>query len=69
MIQPRLLPARLRVARTDADDALIASPSTRMLLAFAALGKPMYEGTVPAHIKARRRAKNKAARHARRAAR
>ncbi|WP_280389861.1 hypothetical protein [Nocardia wallacei] len=29
--------------------------------------KPMYEGTVPEHVKARRRAKNKAARKSRKA--
>lgn len=31
--------------------------------------KSIYAGTVPAHVKARRRAANKAARHARRASR
>lgn len=40
-----------------------------MALAFSRLGKPFYEGTVPPHVKARRRAANKAARRARRAGR
>lgn len=43
--------------------------STQMLLALGRLGKHVYEGTVPAHVKAKRRAANKAARAARRAAR
>jgi hypothetical protein len=43
--------------------------STRMLLAMARAGRPIYEGTVPVAVVARRRAANKAARKARRAAR
>ena len=43
--------------------------STQMLLAMGAIGKPMYEGTVPGHVKARRRRQGKAARVARRASR
>jgi hypothetical protein len=43
--------------------------STRMLLAMARTGRPVYEGTVPAAVKARRRAANKRARLARRSAR
>jgi len=42
-------------------------PSTQMLMAISATGKHLYQGTVPAHIKARRRAANKAARIARKA--
>lgn len=41
--------------------------TTGMLAAFAAFQKPMYLGTVPPAEKAKRRAKNKAARKARRA--
>lgn len=54
---------------TDEQAAKVTSPSTQMAVAMAATGKPFYEGTVPAATKARRRAKNKAARRARRAAR
>lgn len=43
--------------------------STGMLVALGALGKHVYEGTVPAGVIAHRRAKNKAARAARKAAR
>jgi hypothetical protein len=45
------------------------SPSTKMALALAATGKRVYEGTVPAAVKARRRAANKRAKTARKAAR
>jgi hypothetical protein len=65
--------ATLQTAITDAvgveDIAKASSPSTKMALALAATGKRVYEGTVPAAVVARRRAKNKAARKARRAAR
>jgi hypothetical protein len=44
-------------------------PSTQMLLAMGALGKPMYGGTVDPVTKGRRRAANKRARIARRAGR
>lgn len=44
----------------------LETPQTRMLLALNAKGKPMYQGTVPAAVKAKRRAGNKAARKARR---
>jgi hypothetical protein len=37
-----------------------------MLVAFRELGYRMYEGTVPEHVKARRRAANKVARKSRR---
>lgn len=47
------------------DIAKATSPSTKMALALAATGKRVYEGTVPGHVKARRRARNKAARRAR----
>lgn len=43
--------------------------STGMLVALGAMKKHLYEGTVPAAVVARRRAKNKAARAARRASR
>lgn len=42
---------------------------TQMLGALAATGKRVYEGTVPQHVIDRRRAANKRARVARRAAR
>lgn len=51
------------------DDDAELKPSTRMLLAMSRLGKPVYGGTVPAPVVARRRAANKAARKARRASR
>jgi hypothetical protein len=51
------------------DIAKADSPSTKMALALAATGKHVYEGTVPQHVIAARRAKNKAARKARRASR
>ncbi|GAA1714683.1 hypothetical protein [Brachybacterium phenoliresistens] len=41
--------------------------SYQLAILGALQGKPMYEGTVPAHVKARRRRQNKAARIARRA--
>jgi hypothetical protein len=40
--------------------------ATGMLVALANTGKHLYEGTVPAAVKAQRRTKNKAARAARR---
>lgn len=43
--------------------------ATGMLVALADTGKHLYQGTVPAAVKASRRRKNKAARAARRAAR
>lgn len=43
--------------------------ATGMLVALSETGKHVYLGTVPAAVKARRRAKNKAARRARRASR
>lgn len=53
--------------------ALAQSPaqrnSTGMLLALGDTGKHVYQGTVPAHVKAKRRAQNKSARVARRAGR
>ena len=59
-----------RVTTIDADEIAHANrASTQMLLAMGRIGKPIYEGTVPGHVKARRRAINKAARRARRAAR
>lgn len=45
------------------------SPSTQMAVALNATGKTLYAGTVPAAVKARRRAANKRARAARRATR
>lgn len=51
------------------DVAKANSPATKMLLAISATGKHLYEGTVSAAEKSRRRAKNKAARRARRAGR
>lgn len=54
---------------TPLDISKAESPSTKMLLAMSALGKPIYEGTVPAAVKATRRRRNRAARAARKAAR
>lgn len=45
------------------------STGTKMLLALARTGKHVYAGTVPPHVIAKRRAANKRARIARRAAR
>lgn len=63
----------LSQAITDAvgadDVAKASSTDTQMLLALAATGKHVYEGTVPAAVIARRRAANRQARIARRAAR
>lgn len=42
--------------------------ATGMLLALANTGRHIYLGTVPGHVKAERRRKNRAARRARRAA-
>ena len=57
-----------RVTTASAEDIEKAEqPSTKMLLALAATGRRVYEGTVPGVVVARRRAKNKAARIARRA--
>jgi hypothetical protein len=59
-----------RVTTVTPDDiAKATSPSTKMALALAATRKRVYEGTVPGAVKAERRAKNKAARKARRATR
>lgn len=51
------------------DIAKAEGNSTKMLLALAASGKHIYQGTVSVAEKARRRRRNKAARHARRAVR
>jgi hypothetical protein len=63
----------IRTAITEAvgpdDIAKANSPATKMALALAATGKRVYEGTVPAATVAKRRAKNKAARKARRVTR
>jgi hypothetical protein len=59
----------------DAVDALHAEMEAtqtlrwRFSLAMAKTGKHVYAGTVPSHVKARRRAANKAARASRRAGR
>lgn len=46
--------------------AVDRSPSLNMLLALNRTGRHIYEGTVPQHVKARRRARNKVARLSRR---
>ncbi|GAB3863291.1 hypothetical protein GCM10028801_30570 [Nocardioides maradonensis] len=57
-----------RVNTLSPEDIAIAErPSTRMLLAIADTGKHLYQGTVPAHVKAKRRARNKVARLSRKA--
>lgn len=53
---------------SDEDLAKASSPSTKMAVALSRLAH-VYGGTVPAHVKAKRRRQNKAARIARRAAR
>ena len=59
-----------RVSTISPEDiAKATSPSTKMALALAATGRRVYEGTVPAAVVAKRRAKNKAARKARRSLR
>jgi hypothetical protein len=65
-----LMPRRVET-RTDEQLAVAEGnrPTTQMLLAISATGKHLYQGTVPAHVKARRRRQNKAARLARRAGR
>jgi hypothetical protein len=68
-IPSRLMPTRLRVAQTEADDLKVSSASTQMAVVMAVLGKPFYEGTVSPAVVAQRRTKNKAARVARRAGR
>lgn len=52
---------------TPEDIAHAERPSTQMLLAMGALGKPVYGGTVDPVTVAARRRRNKAARCARRA--
>ena len=52
---------------TDEDRDKVTSPGTKMLMAMAALGKPVYPGTVSEATKAKRRAKNKVARASRKA--
>lgn len=54
---------------TDEERAKAYSPQVQMGVALNLLGKPFYEGTVAPATKAKRRARNKAARKARRAAR
>ena len=61
-----LLPQRIRIT-SDEDVAQQWSPQSQMAIAMG--GMQIYRGTVPAHVKAKRRAKNKAARLARRASR
>lgn len=51
------------------DIARASSPGTQMLLALAATGKHVYQGTVPKAVIERRRAANRRARLARRAGR
>lgn len=54
---------------TDEERDHASRASTQMLAAIAATGRHLYQGTVDPATKARRRAKNKAARRARRASR
>lgn len=51
---------------TPDDIAKASSPSTQMLLAMGATGRKVYEGTVPAAVVAKRRAKNSGALKAKR---
>lgn len=48
-------------------DPIAQANSAGMLFAMGARRMPIYEGTVPEHVIAKRRAKNRAARRARRA--
>lgn len=65
-----VIPAPERVTTITPEEIRHANrPSTQMALALAAKGGHTYEGTVDPAVKARRRAKNRAARKARRAAR
>ena len=57
------LPGRIDIGLSEEEKTL--SPSTKMLLAMSRLRKPIYQGTVPAHVKASRRRKDRAARRAR----
>lgn len=59
------LPGRVSIPGVTEDD-LALSDSTKMLLALSRTKRHFYEGTVPAATVARRRAKNRAARRARR---
>lgn len=59
----KLAPGVTTVAPDDIAKA--TSPSTKMLLALAATGRRVYEGTVPGAVKAKRREQNRAARRAR----
>lgn len=63
----RSIAQAVKDAVTAEDIAKADSPTTKMLLAMAATGKRVYEGTVAPATIARRRAKNKASRRARRA--
>lgn len=59
------LPGRVSLPGVAEED-LRLKDSTKMLLALSRTHRHFYEGTVPAAVKARRRAKNRAARRARR---
>jgi len=60
---------RLSENVTPLDVSKAESPSTKMLLALAATGKHIYEGTVSPAVKDVRRRANKASRAARRVSR
>lgn len=57
----------MRFLTTQSDLDKVNSAKTQMALAFARLGRPFYEGTVPASTIAKRRAANRVARRSRRA--
>lgn len=66
----RVLGNLQRIQTIDADEIAHANrPSTQMLLAISAMGKHLYQGTVSGAEKDRRRARDKRARRARKAAR
>ncbi|WP_228941807.1 hypothetical protein [Nocardioides sp. Leaf374] len=67
-VPAHLLPDYIPTVTPD-DVAQATSPSTKMLLAITATGRHLYEGTVAPATIARRRAANRRARAARRAAR
>ena len=80
IVIPRLIGGRIDASQAGAASArALGVPrvgeqhrlkdSTKMLLALSNTHRHFYEGTVPAATVGRRRAKNRAARHARRASR
>lgn len=59
----------MKLSELEWEASPFRTAQTQMAMAFQALRKPMYEGTVPAGVKAARRAKGKLAKAARKAQR